>query len=299
MVGVKLDVGSWMLEKGGFLLEIFQYAYMNKAFLIGIMIGVICPVTGIFIVLRRMSMIADALSHLSLAGVAAGLLAGAHPVLTASLFSVAGAVFIEKLRERYKSYSELSIAILLSAGLALGAVLLSMGHGFNANVFSYLFGSIVVTGKFDFLIIAGIGVCVLTFVFLIFKELYYISFDEEAALASGIPVRTINILFTVLTSLAIAFSMRIIGILLVSSLMIIPVATALQLAKSFKSALYYSVLFGQAAVISGLFASFYLDLAAGGITILISIFLLIAVIAVKAALAGGVDHKTSGEAVDT
>lgn len=275
-------------------MEIFQYSYMNKALLIGLMVGIISPVIGLFIVLRRMSLIADALSHISLAGVAAGLLTGLHPVLAASVFSVAGAVIIEKLREKYKNYSELSIAIMLSTGLALGAVLLSMGHGFNANVFSYLFGSIVVTGESDFLVIAGTGAAVLLFVSLIFKELYYIAFDEEAARASGVAVSAINIAFTVLTSLTIAVAMRIIGILLVSSLMIIPVATALQLAKSFKGALYYSILFSVVSVMSGLVASFYLDLAAGGTIILISVALLTGVLSFKGLTYRNTHHHHTG-----
>lgn len=262
-------------------MEIFQYSYMNKALLIGVMVGIICPVTGLFIVLRRMSLIADALAHISLAGVAAGLLTGAHPIITASLFSVTGAVLIEKLRQKYKTYSEISIAIMLSAGLALGAVLLSLGQGLNANVFSYLFGSIIITGESDFWIIAGTGAAVLAFIFLIFKELYFIAFDEESARASGVAVGAISIAFTVLTSLTIAVAMRIIGILLVSSLMIIPVAAALQLAKSFKAALGYSVFFGLFSVITGLVASFYLNLAAGGTIILISVLLLAGVLAFK------------------
>lgn len=262
-------------------MEIFQYSFMNKALVIGLMVGIICPVIGLFIVLRRMSLIADALAHISLAGVAAGLLSGANPILSASLFSVTGALLIEKLRTRYQNYSEISIAIMLSAGLALGAVLLSMGQGFNANVFSYLFGSIIVTGHWDFWIIAGTGLVVLTFILLIFKEMYFIVFDEEYARSSGIPVGVINILFTVLTSLTIAVSMRVIGILLVSSLMIIPVASSLQIARSIKEAVYYSIVFGVVSVFSGLVISFYLNLAAGGTIILIAIAQLVGVLSYK------------------
>lgn len=268
---------------------------MNKAFLIGIIAGVICPLTGLFVVLRRMSLIADALSHISLAGVAAGLLTGTHPVLAASVFSVAGAIIIEKLREKYKTYSELSIAIMLSAGLAVAAILFSAGRGFNTNVFSYLFGSIVTTGGSDFWIVAGIGAVVLAFIFLIFKELYYISFDEEAARASGVAVSAINISFTILTSLTIAVTMRIIGVLLVSSLMIIPVATALQMARSFKGALYISILIGVFSAISGLFVSFYLNLAAGGAIIMIAVILLLGVLFFKSLYARQVVHHNDGD----
>ncbi|MCL6635280.1 MAG: metal ABC transporter permease, partial [Peptococcaceae bacterium] len=233
-------------------MEILQYGYMNRALLAGITAGIICPVVGIFIVLRRMSLIADALSHLSLAGVAAGLLAGTSPLLAASLFSVLGAVFVEKMRETYRHYAELSIAIMLSTGLALGAVLLGLGHGFNASVLGYLFGSIVAVSETDVLSITAAGVFVLGAVGLLFKELYFITFDEEAARASGLPVAAINIGFTVLTSLTIAVTMRIVGILLVSSLMILPVAASLQLARSFKQALQLAVLFGLISVFTGL-----------------------------------------------
>jgi len=267
-------------------MEILHYGYMNRALLAGVTAGIICPVVGIFIVLRRMSLIADALSHLSLAGVAAGLLTGIHPVISASVFSILGAVFIEKIRETYRHYSELSIAIMLSTGLALGAVLLGLGNGFNASALGYLFGSIVAVGESDVYAIAAVGLFVLAAITLLFKELYYITFDEEAARASGLPVSAINIGFTILTSLTIAVTMRILGILLVSSLMILPVASALQLAGSFKQALHLSVLFGLFSVFAGLFASFYLDLAPGGAIVLISVTLLLLALAGKKALAG-------------
>jgi zinc transport system permease protein len=151
-------------------LEIFHYGYMNRAILMGIVVGITCPVIGLFIVLRRMSLIADALSHISLAGVAAGLLTGAHPVLSASLFSVCGAFLIEKLRENYRTYSELSIAIILSSGLALAAVLLSLGKGFNTSILSYLFGSIILIDDKDFRLIAWIGLATLGLIALFSKS---------------------------------------------------------------------------------------------------------------------------------
>lgn len=267
------------------MVEIFQYGYMNKAILIGVVVGITCPSIGLFIVLRRLSLIADALSHISLAGVAAGLLTGAHPLLSASLFSVCGAILIEKLRENYRTYSELSIAIMLSAGLALGAVLLSLGQGFNAGALSYLFGSIVLIGDSDFWLITGIGASALFLIALFFKELYFITFDEDAAAAAGVPVRTISIGFTVLTAMTIAISMRVVGILLVSSLMILPVASGLQLARSFKEAFFLSMGFSLTAVLGGIFASFYLNLAPGGTIILTSVAVLLCVLTGKKLLA--------------
>ena len=225
---------------GGYmeLFGMFHYDFMCRALLAGILVGLICPLVGLFICLRRMSMIADALSHVCLSGIAAGLLATVNPVLSASVFAVIGAFLLEKLRKYYANYSELSIAIVLSTGVALAAVLLSLGNGFNANFMSYLFGSIVAVSVNDIKIIVCIGLFVLGIVILLYKELFLISFDEEGAKVAGVPVNWINIAFTTLTALTIAVAMRIVGILLVSSLMILPVAAALQLAQSFKKALF-------------------------------------------------------------
>lgn len=259
--------------------EIFNYQFMQNAFAAGLLVGIICPAVGLFIALRRLSMIADALSHVCLSGVAAGLLLGTHPVATAAAFSLAGAFSIEMLREKYRHYSELSIAVILSAGVALGAILLGLGRGLGANFISYLFGSIVTIDRTDIVIILLVGLPVLGLVALLYNELFLISFDEEGARVAGLPVRLITMGFTALTALTIAISIRIVGILLVSSLMIIPVAAALKLAKSFRGALLWSVAAGEAAVLSGLFASFYLDLPPGGTIIMISVLLLLVILA--------------------
>jgi len=255
-------------------MEIFQYDFMQRAFLAGIIIGLICPAVGLFVAVRRMSMISDALSHVCLSGIAAGLLVGTHPILTASAFAVAGALIIEKLRDIFRNYSELSIAILLSTGVALGAILLDLGKGYNANFMSYLFGSIVAINNTDLEIIAMVGLVILGVILLLKKELFYISFDEEAARLSGLPVKAITVCFTVLTALTIAIAIRVVGILLVSSLIVLPVATAMRVAKSFRGALLISVVMAEIAILVGLFASFYINLAPGGAIVMTSVLLL-------------------------
>lgn len=262
-------------------MEFFQYNFMQRALLAGLLVGAICPIVGLFITLRRMSMIADALSHVCLSGVAAALLMKTYPVLTASAFAVAGAIFLEKLREHYKNYSELAIAVMLSAGVALAAVLLGLGNGLNANFMSYLFGSIMAVSETDIYVIMVIGFSVLGIVGLLYKELFYLTFDEEGARISGIPVNAISIGFTALTALTIAVAMRIVGILLVSSLMILPVAASLQIAGSFKKALWLAVILSEIAVAAGLVLSFYLNLAPGGTIILTAVFILAAVLVYK------------------
>lgn len=262
-------------------MEIFEYTFMQNAFIIGIVVAVVCPMVGLFIALRRMSLIADALSHISLAGVAAGLLSGINPVLSASLWAVFGGLLIEFLRERYRDYAELSIAIMLSAGVAMAAILLGIGNGLNANIVSFLFGSIVLNNSTDVLVILITGAVVLLLISLLHKELYLIAFDEQTADIMGLPVKIINTIFTIITALTIALAMRIVGILMVSSLMIIPVAISLQLAKSFKQAFYLSIIFGLIAVLVGLFSSFYLNLPPGGTIIMTAILMLLAVLLIK------------------
>lgn len=256
-------------------MEIFQYDFMQRAFLAGVIVGLICPVVGLFVSLRRMSNISDALAHVCLAGVAAGLLTGIHPILTASTFAVAGALCIEKLRDIFKTYSEISIAIILSTGIALGAIFLDIGNGYNANFMSYLFGSIVAINETDLMIIAVVGLIILGLTLLLKKELFFISFDEEGAGLSGIPVRIITVLFTALTALTIAITIRVVGILLVSSLIVLPVAAAMRLARSFREAIVISVFLAELSVIVGLFASFYINLAPGGAIVMTSVLILL------------------------
>ena len=259
-------------------MDIFQYDFMLRALVGGLLVGVICPIIGLFITLRRMSMIADALSHVCLSGVAAGLLAGVQPVLAAAAFALGSSFLLEGLREKYKNYSELSIAIILSAGVAVAAILIGLGNGFNGGIMSYLFGSIVLITVEDIYVIALIGIPVLLLTILFIKELFAITFDEETALVSGLPVKLINVCFMALTALTIAVSLRIVGILLVSSLMVLPVAVAMQLAKSFRGTLFAAVATGEVAVLIGLMCSFYLDLSPGGAIVMTLVLMLILVL---------------------
>lgn len=259
-------------------MEIFQYEFMLRALAAGLLVGAVCPLIGLFITLRRMSMIADALSHVCLAGVAAGLLAGTQPVLTASGFALGGALLIEVLREKYRHYAEISIAVILSTGVAVAAVLIGLGSGLAGGFTGFLFGSIVLLTGEDVLSIAAIGLPVLLLTVLLAKELFSITFDEEAARAGGLPVKAISTGFTVLTALTIAVAMRIVGILLVSSLMILPVAAAMQVTGNFKKAMLYSVALGELAVVAGLLMSFYLNLPPGGTIVLTLVVILVLVL---------------------
>ncbi len=254
-------------------LEIFQYTFIQRALGAGILIAIIAPLIGIFLVLRRYSLIADTLAHVSLAGVAVGLLAGINPIITALATSGTAALAIEKLRSTKKVYGETALSIFLSGGLALAVVLISLAHGFNVNLLSYLFGSIVTVTAQDVRLVAIVGLIIIVLLFSFYKELVYISFDEEAARVSGIPVKAINFIFILLAAMTVALAIPIVGILLISALVVIPVVTALQLKKSFKKTLWYAEGFSLFSVVSGILVSFYFDLSPGGTIVLIALAL--------------------------
>lgn len=267
----------------------FRYEFLQNALFTGIIIGFLAPMLGVFLVVRRLALIADALSHITLTGIAASLLLGKsvpffqmlNPLYMGMVFSVIGSVFIEKLRNVYKHYQELAIPILLSAGIGLGVVFISLADGFNTDLFNYLFGSVVAVTREDLWTILGIAVVVVTFIVLLYKELFFLSFDEEQAVVSGINKRVIHFVFIIMVALVIAASMRIVGILLVSSMMTLPVASAIRISKGFKQMFFYSILFGEISVIGGLVTAYYLDVASGGMIVMISVLILLLIIAGK------------------
>ncbi len=250
------------------MLEILQYGFMQNALIAGILIAVICSVIGVFLVLRRMALIGDGLAHISFGGIAAGLLFGVYPLFSALVFSVLAALGIERLK-KMKIYGDAAIAIFFSFGLALGVVLVSLSRGFSLDLFSYLFGSILAVSRNDLFFISALGVATVTLIWVFYKELLYITFDEDSARAGGIAVENVNAMLIVLTAMAVVTSMRIVGILLVSSFMVIPASIALVLCKNFRQAMLASVAIGVAAAIAGLFASYYFNLAAGGAIVLV------------------------------
>jgi len=185
------------------MFDLFQYSFMIRAFEAGIIIALIAPLIGIFLVLRRYSLIADTLSHVSLAGVAFGLLLKINPLITAILATVISSITIEKLRISKRIFGESALSLFLSGSLALAIVLISLAKGFSVDLFNYLFGSIATVKQIDVYIIGGLGVFVLLAIISVYKELVYITFDEESARVSGIPTNFINILLIIL---AIKFS---------------------------------------------------------------------------------------------
>ena len=276
-------------------MSILQYGFMQRAFLVGILLAVITPCIGITIVLKRMSMIGDALSHSSLAGVVLGLILGVNPVAGAVVMCIVAALGIEAIRKKIPRDSEVAISIVMSAGIGLaggrsrfvgnGATVRDhMLSGFvenGASLNSFLFGSIVSISEGELALVVVISVLVLAAVLFFYRELFYIGFDENAARISGVSVRNINFLFTILTALTVSIASRTVGTLIVSSMLVVPVACGMQMAKSYKGTLVCAIVVAVCTTVIGLFLSYYAGLKPGGMIVLLEVAWFVIVMAVK------------------
>ncbi len=258
------------------MLEIFQFDFMIRAFAAGLAIAVVAPVIGMFLVVRRYSLMADTLAHVSLAGVAIGLLLGLNPVFTAIVASITASLGIERLRTTKKMLGESVLALFLSGSLAVAVILLSLAKGFNMNLFSYLFGSISVVSPLDLYLTLGLAVCLILVVKFLYKEFFFLSFDTDLARASGVRTKTLALILTALAAVTVSLSIRVVGVLLIGALMVIPVISAMQFGRGFRNTILLSVLFSVVSVIAGLFLSFYWNIASGGaiVVVALAIFLL-------------------------
>lgn len=257
-----------------------QYEFMQKAFLVGILLAIIIPLIGVVVVLKRMSMIGDALSHTSLAGVALGLILGINPIVGAIVACTFAAFSIEYIRKKIPKYAEISISIIMSVGIGLASVLsgfVQSAMDFN----SFLFGSIVAITDGELYLVVGVSILVIIVFLMFYKELMYLSFDEQSAKLAGVPVKRVNFIITLLTAITVSVASRSVGALIVSSLMVIPVACAMQLSKSYKQTVIYSVLFAVLFTIIGLTLSYYLSLKPGGTIVLVGVVILIPLMAIK------------------
>lgn len=263
------------------MFDIFQYSFVVRGIEAGIIVACIAPLIGTFLVLRRYSLIADTLAHVSLAGIALGLLLNLNPIFTALSVTVASSLGIERLRNTKRIYGESALALFLSGSLAIATVLLSFGNGFNTNLFNYLFGSIVTVTQTDVYTIAVLAILVVALLAAFYKELVYITFDEESAQVSGIATRRINTMLIVLAALTISISIPIVGILLIAALIVIPVIAALQLRKSFTQTILYAEAISIFSVLAGIFTSFYFNLSTGGTIVLIMLGIFVLILAQK------------------
>ncbi|AMG49113.1 metal ABC transporter permease [Enterococcus gallinarum] len=263
-------------------MALLSYEFMRRAFLAAIFIAGIAPMLGVFLVIRRQSLMADTLSHVSLAGVALGFFLNLNPSLTTLLIVVIAAIILEYLRTLYRSYSEISIAILMSGGLALALVLMNLSGGNSAtSIQSYLFGSIVTITQEQVWILGFLFLVVFALFFLFKRPMYILTFDEDTAHVDGLPVRAMSMLFNVLTGVAIAMMIPIAGALLISAIMVLPAAISMRLGKSFNAVILISVVIGMIGMMSGLTSSFYLDTPPGATITLVFIALFLVINLIK------------------
>jgi zinc transport system permease protein len=246
----------------------FEFEFMRLAFAAGAIVGLLAPAVGFFLVQRRLSLIGDGIGHVAFAGVAAGYLLGISPVATALVASVAGAVVIEWLRTTRRAAGDQALALIFYTGIAAGVVLISAAGALNANLFTFLFGSILTVTGGDVRLVAILGVVGLALIALLFRSLVAVALDEESARVSGLPVFALNIALAALAGVTIAISMRVVGILLIAALMVLPVIAASRVAWSVLSTMVLSMVIGVCAVGIGLTLSYYYNLAPGGAIVL-------------------------------
>jgi zinc transport system permease protein len=249
-------------------MSILDADFMRFAFAAGGIVGALAPAVGFFLVQRRMSLIGDGIGHVAFAGVAAGYLIGISPVATGVAAAVAGAIGVEWLRARRRTAGDQALALLFYTGIALGVVLVSAAGALNANLFTFLFGSILTVTGGDLILVAILGAIGLAVTAALYRTLVAVSLDEEGARVSGLPVGLVNVVLAALTGVTIAASMRIVGILLIAALMVLPVIAAGRVAWSVRSTILIAIGIGLASVVIGLTVSYYADLAPGGTIVL-------------------------------
>ena len=261
---------------------LLNFDFIRYSLSSGLLIGFIAPLIGAFIVVRRLSLIADALSHVTLGGISFGMFlltiipvfSVINPMWFGILFAVIGALLIEKLRTSFSNYQEIALPIIMSAGIALSAIFISLADGFNQEIVGLLFGSISAVNISDLTTIIIITIIVLIFIVLFYKELFILSFDEEYSKVIGIP-KWIQFLFIVIVAMVISASMRVVGILLVSALITLPIAISMRITKGFKQLIALSIILGELSVILGLIIAFYMNISPGGVIVVLLVVMLI------------------------
>ncbi len=263
-------------------MDILHYGFMQRALIASILIGLSAPSVGVYLVQRRLSLIGDGLGHVALAGVAVGVLTSTSPVWTALVAAVAGAVAIELIRAKGRTSGDVALAVLFYGGIAGGVVLISQAPGGTpSNLNAYLFGAITTTSQTDLVVFAVLSAVVLLVTHGLGRYLFAVSNDEEYATASGLPVLSLNLLLAVMTAVTVVVSMRVVGLLLISALMIVPIATAQLVTGSFRATVLVGTPIGVVVSVAGVVTSYYQDTPSGGTIVLfaIGLFVLAAVVA--------------------
>ncbi len=258
-----------------------HYEFMQRAFLAGGIVSILASVLGVYLMLRRQALMADTLSHVSLAGVAIGGLLHWNPVVTAFAAAVIGACGVEYVRRSFKAFSEISIAIIMIGGLGFAVVTMNMNQGLSKSMSSYLFGSILAVNTVELWLMLGVAAAGGLYFYFMRRSLYVLTFNEDTAETSGVHVRLLSFSFSVVTGMAVAVAMPIVGVLLVSSLVILPAALAIRIAPGFVASIWLSILIGLTGVCTGLAASYQLSTPPGGTIALALLLFLISGLLLK------------------
>lgn len=270
----------------------FERQYMQLALAAGLVVGVSAPLVGTFLVQKRLSLMGDGIGHVAFAGVAAGLLTGLNPLWTALVAAIAGAVAIEWLRLRRRAAGDLALAVFFYSGIAAGVVLTGLAGSLNAGLLTYLFGSILTVSPADTVTIVLLGGVIVTAVVLLWRPLFSVILDEDAARVAGLPVETLSLGLAALAAVTVVAAMRVVGVLLVAALMVLPVGAAERVALSFRTTLGWSAAIGVASVILGLTAARMADLAPGATIVLFAAAAFLAASVLRAARPGARTHPS-------
>ncbi len=263
--------------------EILSFGFMQNAIISGIAISLICSTVGLFLVLRKYSLFGDALAHSAFGGVALGLFLGIYPLWAAYVVSILSALALTKIRQKFDISGDAIIAILLSSGIAIGIVLISLSGGFSIDIFSFLFGSVLLVSTENVIMILGLCAAILIILITGYKKFMYITFSEEQAQVSGIPVQKLNYLLIAIAGITVVTSMQLVGVLLVSALFVIPNVTAMMFKRSFKQTVILSMSFSVFSTVAGIMISYPLDIAPSGMVVLLAITLFVGSLIIKSA----------------
>lgn len=278
------------------VLEALSYGFVQKALISGIAVALICSFMGTFLVLRRYSLFGDGIAHVSFGGVAVGLSLGLFPIWTAYILAIFGGMGLQKLRQSAKISGDAATAVVLVSGLAIGVILVSSSGGFSVDLFSFLFGSILLISNEDTMIILTISAGIIVTLVALQKQFLQITFNEEQAKISGLSVTLLNYAFVVLAAVTVVTSMRLVGILLISALIVIPNISAMMFGKGFKQTVGISMLISVVSVVGGILLSYYYNLAPSGIIVIVAVSILVGILLARSAgIIRKVDIKKKSE----
>jgi zinc transport system permease protein len=255
------------------LLDFLRYEFIQRAYLAGSFVSVLCAVLGLFLVLRKLSLIGDGLSHVSFGAIALGLFLGFYPFYVAIPLVMMASYLVLKLTEKARIYGDAAIGIVSSVSIAGGVILASLSKGFNVDLFSYLFGNILAISKREVFLSVGLSVVILLIIIFLYNDLFSITFDEQFARVTGIKTKRINVALIFLTAITIVLAVKVVGIMLISAMLILPASTALQMAKGFKAAMITAASIAVFSVLAGITVSFYADLPTGAMVVIINFLL--------------------------